>query len=96
MANMLVVGAGTMGRGIAHVAALSGFDVALTDRKGVDVAPAVAMIRAEMDKGAFPGKTIVDEAAKTITFDMKDSEAAAMLLTDDGYNYVIMPLARDK
>jgi len=33
---------------------------------------------------------------KTITFDMKDSESAALLLTDDGYNYVIMPLARDK
>lgn len=32
----------------------------------------------------------------SITFDIKDSEAAAMLLTDDGYNYVIMPLARDK
>ena len=33
---------------------------------------------------------------KTITFDIKDSETAAMLITDDGYNYVIMPLARDK
>lgn len=33
---------------------------------------------------------------KPITFDLKDSDAAALLLTDDGYNYVIMPLARDK
>jgi 3-hydroxybutyryl-CoA dehydrogenase len=56
MPKMLVVGAGTMGRGIAHVAALSGFDVALADRKGVDVAPSVAAIRSEMDKGVAKAK----------------------------------------
>lgn len=54
--RMFVVGAGTMGRGIAHVGALSGFDVALADRKGVDVAPAVAAVRADMDKGVARGK----------------------------------------
>jgi 3-hydroxybutyryl-CoA dehydrogenase len=56
MERMLVVGAGTMGRGIAHVAALAGFEVALTDRKGVDVRPAVESIRADMDKGVARGK----------------------------------------
>lgn len=32
---------------------------------------------------------------KTFTFHIRDSESAAMLTTDDGYAYVIMPLARD-
>lgn len=32
---------------------------------------------------------------RTVTFDLKDSEAAAVCSTDDGYGYVIMPLARD-
>jgi 3-hydroxybutyryl-CoA dehydrogenase len=56
MSKMMVIGAGTMGRGIAHVGALQGFDVRLADRKGVDVAPAVASIKAEMDKGVAKGK----------------------------------------
>jgi DNA polymerase-3 subunit beta len=36
------------------------------------------------------------DAEKQVTFDLRDSDSAAMLMTDDGYNYVIMPLARDK
>jgi 3-hydroxybutyryl-CoA dehydrogenase len=56
MPKMVVVGAGTMGRGIAHVAALSGYEVSLADRKDLDVAPAVASIRADMDQGVARGK----------------------------------------
>ncbi len=33
---------------------------------------------------------------KTFTLDLKDSESAAVCTTDDGYGYVIMPLARDR
>ncbi len=33
---------------------------------------------------------------KTFTFDLKDAESAAVCSTDDGYGYVIMPLARDR
>ena len=36
------------------------------------------------------------EAEKTFTFEVKDSESAAVCRTDDGYGYVIMPLARDR
>ena len=32
---------------------------------------------------------------KTFTFELKDAESAAVCTTDDGYGYVIMPLARD-
>jgi DNA polymerase-3 subunit beta len=33
---------------------------------------------------------------KTFTLELKDSESAAVATTDDGYGYVIMPLARDR
>jgi DNA polymerase-3 subunit beta len=32
---------------------------------------------------------------KVITMELKDAESAAVCTTDDGYGYVIMPLARD-
>ena len=33
---------------------------------------------------------------KSFTIDLQDSDAAAVCTTDDGYGYVIMPLARDR
>jgi DNA polymerase-3 subunit beta len=36
------------------------------------------------------------DAEKTFTIELKDSDSAAMCTTDDGYAYVIMPLARDR
>jgi len=36
------------------------------------------------------------DAEKTFTFEVKDSDSAAVCRTDDGYGYVIMPLARDR
>jgi DNA polymerase-3 subunit beta len=36
------------------------------------------------------------DADKTFIFEVKDSESAAVCRTDDGYGYVIMPLARDR
>ena len=33
---------------------------------------------------------------KTFTLELKDSDSAAVCHTDDGYSYVIMPLARDR
>ncbi len=36
------------------------------------------------------------DAEKTFTLELKDGESAAMCSTDDGYGYVIMPLARDR
>jgi DNA polymerase III subunit beta len=36
------------------------------------------------------------EPEKSFTFDLQDSDAAAVCSTDDGYGYVIMPLARDR
>jgi DNA polymerase-3 subunit beta len=36
------------------------------------------------------------DAEKTFTFDMESTDSAAVLTTDDGYGYVVMPLARDR
>ena len=36
------------------------------------------------------------DADKTFTLELKDAESAAVCSTDDGYGYVIMPLARDR
>ena len=40
--------------------------------------------------------TILLDSEKTFTLEIKDSDSAAVCLTDDGYGYVIMPLARDR
>jgi DNA polymerase III subunit beta len=36
------------------------------------------------------------DAEKPFTIDLQDSDSAAVCTTDDGYGYVIMPLARDR
>lgn len=36
------------------------------------------------------------DAEKTFVFEVQDAESAAVCSTDDGYGYVIMPLARDR
>ena len=55
--NVAVLGAGTMGRGIAHVSAMSGRTVRLFDLQQSVVDGALASIRATLDKGVARGKT---------------------------------------
>lgn len=60
--SIVVVGAGIMGRGIAHVAALGGYQVRLVDI-GQDVLDrAAGAIRTNIDKGVQLGKVRPDEA----------------------------------
>ena len=58
-----VIGAGQMGSGIAHVAALSGFDVRLVDIAGAALERSLAVIGGNMDRQLRRG--LFDEAAKT-------------------------------
>jgi len=51
-----VLGAGTMGRGIAHVAALAGFETRLFDIETSILDQAVEAVRANLDKGVALGK----------------------------------------
>ena len=36
------------------------------------------------------------DADKTFSLEIKDAKSAAVCTTDDGYGYVIMPMARDR
>ncbi len=63
--RIAVVGAGTMGNGIAHVAAQSGKDVRLLDVSAAVLESAVATITKNLDRQVK--KEIIDEAAKEAT-----------------------------
>jgi len=54
--TVAVVGAGTMGHGIAHVAALAGCTVALTDALPGAAEKALAKVKGNLDKGVELGK----------------------------------------
>lgn len=57
-----VVGAGTMGRGIAQVAALGGYETVLFDAAPGVAEEGAAALREALDKGASRGRWSVDEA----------------------------------
>jgi len=57
-----VVGAGQMGNGIAHVAALAGLDVRLLDAKSEAVAKAIAIIGKNMERQV--GKGLITAEAR--------------------------------
>jgi len=57
---LAILGAGTMGHGIAQVAALAGYDVRLTDVSGEALARAMERVEAQLDKGVELGKVEPD------------------------------------
>lgn len=59
--NIAIIGAGTMGHGIAHVAAQAGFKVALYDIKQEFVEKGLASIKANLDKGVEKGKVTAEQ-----------------------------------
>lgn len=63
MIRIAVVGAGTMGHGIAQVAALAGYDTSMTDLSGDALERALAHIKANLDGGVSRGK-VTPEAAE--------------------------------
>jgi len=60
--NVAVLGAGTMGRGIAHVAALAGYETALFDVDAAILARAEESIHRNLDKGVERGKVDAADA----------------------------------
>jgi 3-hydroxybutyryl-CoA dehydrogenase len=63
MKNIAVIGAGTMGNGIAHVFAQNGFSVTLIDVSQDQLNKAIATITKNLDRQLSKGT--IDEAAKT-------------------------------
>jgi 3-hydroxybutyryl-CoA dehydrogenase len=59
--NIVVIGAGTMGNGIAHTAAASGFNVTLIDVDHSILDRAVNTISSNLQRGVDKGKTSVQE-----------------------------------
>lgn len=59
--TLAVIGAGTMGHGIAHVAALAGVDVRLYDAINGGAAAGIAKIAKNLDKGVELGKLAAAE-----------------------------------
>ncbi len=81
-----VLGAGTMGRGIAHVAALAGFETRLFDVAAQILDEALETVRANLDKGVELGKiepTQRDEALDRLSSTTVLAEAV------DGVDLVI-------
>src|SRR5258706_1454512 len=61
MKNIVVIGAGTMGNGIAHTAAASGFDVTILDVAQELVDRGMSTISSNLQRGVDKGKMTADE-----------------------------------
>jgi len=74
MTRLAVVGAGTMGHGIAQVGAVAGCDVALTDADPAAVQAALGKVQANLDGGVDRGKVSRTDA---------DAALGRIVLRDD-------------
>jgi 3-hydroxybutyryl-CoA dehydrogenase len=64
--RITVVGAGTMGHGIAHVAAAAGIEVGLYDLSAELIRVGLEAVRADLDRGVEKGKLTQDERASIL------------------------------
>lgn len=87
MKNIAVIGAGTMGNGIAHTFAQSGFNVKLIDISEKSLDKGMATIAANLDRMVAKGSITEEDKAKTIgniiTYtDIKDGVVNADLVVE--------------
>jgi len=66
MKNIAVIGAGTMGNGIAHVFAQNGFTVQLIDLNEAQLEKAVATISKNLDRQVAKGSLTEEQKAQTL------------------------------
>jgi 3-hydroxybutyryl-CoA dehydrogenase len=77
LSTVAVLGAGTMGHGIAHVAAAAGLQTRLFDVRPELVEAGLAKIRANLDKGVEKGKVSADQRAAALAALRGESDLAA-------------------
>lgn len=87
MKNIVVIGAGTMGNGIAHTFAQSGFAVSLVDVNQNSLDKAIQTITTNLDRIIAKGNLTEEEKAKTLgnitTFtDLKDAVPNSDLIVE--------------
>ncbi len=85
--RVTVIGAGTMGHGIAQVAAMAGCEVCLNDVSEAAVAAGLGRVGANLDKGVARGKVDADQrdatlARLTTNTDLGRAVAAADLVVE--------------
>jgi 3-hydroxybutyryl-CoA dehydrogenase len=83
--TIAVIGAGTMGHGIAQVAAAAGFRVLLNDVDRESLARGVAAIESNLEKGIQRAKLTEDDRDRTLqhihgTTDLKECAAADLII----------------
>ncbi|MDP5075961.1 MAG: 3-hydroxyacyl-CoA dehydrogenase NAD-binding domain-containing protein, partial [Flavobacteriales bacterium] len=66
MKNIAVIGAGTMGNGIAHVFAQNGFNVQLIDLNEAQLQKALATIAKNLDRQVAKGSLTEEQKAQTL------------------------------
>ncbi|MBV8543452.1 MAG: 3-hydroxybutyryl-CoA dehydrogenase [Acidobacteria bacterium] len=66
MKQIVVIGAGTMGNGIAHTAAASGFDVTLIDVAEALLERGMSAISSNLQRGVDKGKMTADEKQQVL------------------------------
>ena len=79
LSTIAVIGAGTMGHGIAHVCAAAGFHAALFDVRHELVAAGLAKISANLDAGVARGKVTAEQRAATLANLRGEADLAAAL-----------------
>jgi 3-hydroxybutyryl-CoA dehydrogenase len=67
MKNIVVIGGGTMGNGIAHTAAASGFDVTLVDVSEAILQRAVKTITGNLQRGVDKGKMTAEQRDEVVS-----------------------------
>jgi 3-hydroxybutyryl-CoA dehydrogenase len=93
MKNIVVIGGGTMGNGIAHTAAASGFDVTLIDVSDAVLQRAVSTITANLQRGVDKGKMTADERDAIVGRIKPATDVAAVTEADIVIEAIIETLA---
>jgi 3-hydroxybutyryl-CoA dehydrogenase len=83
--TLAVIGSGTMGRGIAQVGALAGYEITLYDIADAILDQALSRIHSSIDKGVRLGKTDPEVAARakkafTLTTDLAHAAQADLII----------------